>query len=145
MFFHVLGQNPLRAVAGSHPCYTRLSSQASRGSNPRALCRGGCSARANAKQVIAFQPSSPSAPQQSTAAQLRGIAGQRVWDENQTVQDFFGLTIIRHYIANYNQWDGRCRSPSRSAACRTALLQHFSADRPRKPPWAPEKQALLLL
>lgn len=46
-------------------------------------------------------------------AQLQGIANQKVLDKNQVTEDLFWLKIIRHYIANYDQWDCMFRNPFR--------------------------------
>lgn len=65
----------------------------------------------NANQVITFKPSFSSVLQQNIMAQLQGITNQQVLVDNQVVQDLFWLMIIRHYIANYNQWECILRNP----------------------------------
>lgn len=83
-----------------------------KGRNMLGLYKRGCFAWMNANQMITFKPSFCSVPQYSVMAQLQGITNQQVLDENQVVQDLFWLMIIRHYIANYNQWERILRNPS---------------------------------
>lgn len=100
-----------------------------KGRNMLAVYKTDCFAWMNANQMITFRPSFSSVLQQSVMAQLQGITNQQILDENQVTEDLFWLKIIRHYIANYYQWDCILRNPFHTKARHIALFWDFNADR----------------